>query len=274
MRLVHEAGLVRVRECRHGVMAYLRSDEHVGRSLDVYGEWAEAEIELLTAFLKPGDVVVDVGANHGTHSLAFAKKVGPTGALLAFEPQRVVHQLLCANLMLNGVLHARALHAAVGAAPGALLVPDIDYAAAGNFGGLGLGAWEEGESVPVLTLDGFELPRLAVLKLDVEGMEALVLRGAAQTVTRCQPVLYVENNQPAGAPEVVEQLLRADYSLHWHFSPFFRAANFAGVRENVFGPTVDANMLCLPKRLAGVGAPFLSVEGPLDTAAKALSRKK
>lgn len=255
-------------------MAYLKHDEHVGRALDLYGEWGEGELELLGLFLKPGAVAVDVGANLGTHSVFFAKKVGPSGAVFAFEPQRVVHQLLCSNFALNAIFHARAFHAAVGAEPGAITVPDIDYGAAGNFGGLSLGHWAEGEGVPVLTLDGLDLPRCDLIKIDVEGMELSVLRGARQTLKRLQPVVYLENNGPTGAPDVVALLLDLGYSLHWHFSPFFRADNFAGVKENVFGPLVDANMLAVPPPLAHAVGSLQSLSGPADTAAEALKRKE
>jgi FkbM family methyltransferase len=272
MRLLHQAGLVRLRACRHGVMTYLLSDAHVGRSLDCYGEWAEAEVELLSAFVKPGDVVVDVGANVGTHAVPLAAKVGPTGLLLAFEPQRVIHSLLTSNLVTNGHLHARALHAAVGAAPGHLTVPAVDYSATGNFGGVGLGHSTQGEPVDVLPLDEVGLEKLALLKIDVEGMEAQVLAGALRTLKQCQPVLYLEHNAPNGAPQVLEQLLALDYSLRWHFSPFFRASNFANSTENVFGATVDANILALPASLSAVGTAFLAVQGADDTAANALRR--
>src|ERR1039457_4555745 len=92
MRVLHENNLVRLRQCRHGVMAYHPKDSHVGRSLDLYGEWAESELELLGVLLQPGQVAVDVGANIGTHAVFFAERVGATGTVIAFEPQRLVHQ--------------------------------------------------------------------------------------------------------------------------------------------------------------------------------------
>ena len=87
-------------------------DQHIGRSLDLYGEWAESELELLGLFIKPGDLVVDVGANIGTHTVFFAQRAGATGQVYALEPQRIVFQSLCANLALNGLLNVRAFHAA------------------------------------------------------------------------------------------------------------------------------------------------------------------
>ncbi len=272
--LIHDGGLVRTRRTRHGVMSYLTTDEHVGRSLDRYGEWAEAEVELLNLFLTHGDVVVDVGANVGTHTVPLARRVGPTGAVLAFEPQRFVHQLLCANVALNALTWVRTFHAAVGARPGAVVVPDIDYAAPGNFGGLSLGAWKEGETVPQLTLDGFGLARLTLLKIDVEGMEAQVLAGAADLLARCHPVVYFENNGAGGAPAACGALLARGYSLFWHFSPFFRRDNFAEEPADVFGDVVDANVLAVPAGLAPSLRALEPVLDATDTAAKALARRR
>ena len=274
MQIIHEAGLMRVGVTRHGPMAFPISDAHVGRSLDLYGEWAESELQLLSALLEPGAVAIDVGANLGTHAVAFAQRVGPTGAVFAFEPQRVMHQLLCTNATLNGITWLRAVHGAVGAEPGTLVVPDIDYAAPGNFGGLSLGSWKEGETVPVFALDALGLPRCALLKIDVEGMEAQVLEGARQLIAASKPFIYLEHNQPQGAPAVIEQLLRHEYACFWHFSPFFRADNFAGKKDDVFGGLVDANVLAVPAALAPSFRALEPVISVGDTAAAALARRR
>lgn len=271
--LIHEAGLVRIKRCRHGAMAYLRTEPHVGRSLELYGEWAEHDLQLLGLLISPGDVVVDVGAFIGTHAVRFAQLAGPTGAVVAFEPQRLPHQLLATNAMLNGVTTLRALHGAVGAASGAITVPDIDYAAEGTFGGLRLGSWTEGETVPVFALDALDLARCKLVKVDVEGMEAKVLDGARDLLARTRPFLYVEHNAPEGAPDVIERLLSLDYVCAWHFSPFFNAANFAGVKEDVFDGMLDANVIAVPRAHAAVVHAFDPVQGPTDTAPAALARR-
>lgn len=96
-------GHVRLRSCRHGVMAWLAADPVIGRALDVYGEFAESENALMVRLVRPGDTVVDVGGNIGTVTLALAERVGAGGQVHVFEPQRLVFQLLCANLALNGI---------------------------------------------------------------------------------------------------------------------------------------------------------------------------
>src|SRR5687767_5587801 len=119
-------GVRRLRRCRHGWMLYLKSDQVIGAALDVYGEFAESENRLMAALIEPGDVVLDVGANIGTVALALAHRVGPSGRVYAFEPQRIVFQLLCANLAINAVSHVDARWLAIGAVAGQTHIPILN----------------------------------------------------------------------------------------------------------------------------------------------------
>ena len=242
-----ESGAVRLKRTRHGYMSYLISDRYIGRSFDRYGEFSEGEIELFRQLVRPGSLVVDGGANIGAHTLPLSTLVGPKGAVIAAEPQRIIHQLLCANLALNARTNVRAMHTALGAEPGRITVPAIDYDAEGNFGGLALGAHEKGESVAVATLDSLELPTCHFIKLDVEGMEAQVLTGAAQTIARHRPILYVENDRKDRSVALLGILLGMDYRLYWHLPPLFSPNNFFGEAENLFANIVSVNVLGLPK---------------------------
>ena len=70
---------IAVKNCRHGLFMYSRNDAFVGRGLDLYGEWCDFEIQPMPPRVKPGDTVIDVGANIGTHTVAFANMGGPAG---------------------------------------------------------------------------------------------------------------------------------------------------------------------------------------------------
>ena len=94
-----------LKECKHGFFLFNKNDNFIGRSLDIYGEWCEGELATLFQVLKPGHLVIDVGANIGTHTIPFANKVTQTGLVLAFEPQRQVFGYLAANVSLNNLLH-------------------------------------------------------------------------------------------------------------------------------------------------------------------------
>src|SRR5207253_506901 len=111
--------------------------------------------------------------------------------------------------------------AAVGEAVGALLVPVLDFAQEFNFGGVSLGMHHSGEPVPLVTLDSLNLPRCDLIKIDVEGMETAVVEGAAQTLARFQPVLYVENDRKEKSDELIRAIDRLGYTMHWHFPTLF-----------------------------------------------------
>ena len=236
----------RLKPCRHGTMLYNPNDRFVGRSLDLYGEFSEGEAALFGQCVKPGHVVLDIGANVGAHTLFFANAVGPRGRVIAFEPQRLVFQTLCANMALNGLTNVHCRHAAVGARPGTVRVPVLDPAKEQNFGGLSLAGRTEGEPVPRVTVDGLALGRCHFMKIDVEGMEVPAIEGAAETIRRHRPLLYVENDRRQHAQALVRLIASLGYRLHWHLPRLFNPDNFAANPDNVFGDIVSRNMLCLP----------------------------
>ena len=165
----------------------------------------------------------DVGANVGAITLALAKYGGPDARVHAFEPGPPNLQRLRANLELNPDLAARVevIPAGVGDEPGELRWG----AAPGNPGNALLGA-EGTHVVPVVTLDGFVrergIQRLDFIKIDVEGMELAVMKGARQTLQQLRPRLYFETLarygglHDGGNFSLIEQLLvkECNYRLH------------------------------------------------------------
>lgn len=234
-------------QTRHGTMLALPGDRFITRCLEVYGEFSRGEWQLLEQVIRPGMVVVEVGANIGAHTVAMAKACHP-GALFAFEPQRRVFQILCANLALNDVENVVAYPDACGAEAGVATAPSIDYSADGNFGGVSLmGADRSGEPVRVITLDSLELQSCGLLKVDVEGFELEVLIGAAATIARCRPVLYVENDRPKHQRGLIKLIHEMGYQLYWHTPPLAGPDNFNGVDKLVFDRNyLSINMICLP----------------------------
>jgi hypothetical protein len=102
--VLFEHGSWRCKTTRHGIMAYSRGREDlVSESLDMLGEYSESESRLFSVLLRPGDTVLDVGANMGAHSVALASFVGPAGRVHAFEPGAVTAAFLRANVALNAL---------------------------------------------------------------------------------------------------------------------------------------------------------------------------
>ena len=237
-----------LKNCRHGAMLYNRNDQYVGRSLDLYGEYCEARIEIMRQVLQPGDVVVDVGAYIGNTTLFFARAVGETGAVVAFEPQRLIFQNLCANVALNSLRNVYSVHAAVGAERGQVVVPLLNPDTENNFAALGLedSDWQQGDTVPLTTVDSLELRSCRFMSIDVEGMELSVLKGAEATIATCAPTLFVANHRKDKSAALITHLLDRGYQLYWDIAKVFSPGNFFGKQENVFEDMVSVGMMCLP----------------------------
>lgn len=251
-----------VRQCRHGRLLYNVNDTYIGRSLALYGEYSEGEAALFQQIVRPGMHVWEIGANIGTHTVPLARLVGSSGRVVAFEPQRLVFQMLCGNIALNSLTNVYCRQEAVGAVAGEITVPVLDGSRRQNFGGVGLGEFDTGETVPMVVLDKLEIPALHFLKIDVEGMEQQVLAGAQQTIARLQPVIYVENDRRERSPALIRLLDSLGYRMYWHAPPLFNPHNYLGNAVNEFGEICSVNMLCCPTSLPQQLSGFEPVEIP------------
>jgi FkbM family methyltransferase len=244
-----ETSRMAVKQTKRGLMMYNRNDLFVGRSLDLYGEWTELEILQMEQMLRPGDTVIDVGANIGTHAVALAKIVGRTGVVHAFEPQRPMFYTLCGNVALNALDNVICHHRAVGSAAGEALIPRGNQDRPDNFAAVHLnaGTAADSDAVPVVTLDSLNLQECRLIKADVEGMEPDVLKGAADTIRRLRPFLYIECHDPRTSRDTISLIFEYGYRAWWHICGYYNEYNFFGCRENVFGGFMPAgNLLCIP----------------------------
>jgi FkbM family methyltransferase len=167
--------------------------------------------------------------------------------VIAFEPQRIIFQMLCGNVAINAIDNVVAYNMAVGHRTGSVTLPRVDYAQPGNFGGVSVDAAAAGEPVPLVTVDSLGLNRCDFMKIDVEGMEQDVLEGAHDTLRRFRPRLYVENDRIDKSPTLIEHLFALDYRLYWHTPFLYEEDNFFRDQENVFAGVVSDNMVCIPR---------------------------
>lgn len=198
----------------------------MGLGLYRYGH-AEGDLDvaLVRRLLRPGDVFVDGGANIGLFSLVAARCVGPTGKVVAFEPAPATRALLQGNLDLNGLSWVDVRAEALGERPGTLELVTFT----GDRSGLSSFQPEDARGgqrvqVRVVTLDGMltpeELPRLRLLKLDLEGAEYGALQGASRLLGQARPDLLLElepehlRRQGASAEAVTALLHEQGYSFY------------------------------------------------------------
>ncbi|HEY2712915.1 MAG TPA: FkbM family methyltransferase [Chthoniobacterales bacterium] len=176
------------------------NDRHIGQNI-VYDLYELNEREFILSQLREGETVIDLGANIGFFSILMAGKVGKSGSVYAFEPLPKNAGLLARSIAENHFDDRVILErAAIGAEPGQLDL--ISPRRTDNWGGAYLRLGEmnvpqdhEAISVPVLRLDDYRLRRpVSFIKIDVEGAEALVIRGAERLLREDRPTMLCEIN--------------------------------------------------------------------------------
>jgi FkbM family methyltransferase len=205
----------------HGSMIVNRNDYRMVSANAGYGvgfqlmntsSYDQAEVTLTMDLLRArranyGDpvVAIDCGANIGVYTVEWARLMREWGSVYAFEPQEKIYYALAGNVALNNCFNVTARLAAVGAQCAKLAVPQVDYCVPSSFGSLELMEGDTNEyigqnidysrlaqHVDLLTIDSLQLPRIDLLKIDVEGMELHVLEGAQESIQRCRPEIVVE----------------------------------------------------------------------------------
>lgn len=133
-----------------------------------------------------GGTFVDVGANIGILTLVAAEAVGPSGRVVAVEPGPATFRALEANVELHALSNVHVVEAAAGPEPGVVAVTDLITDDQNR-----VVEWGAGPHVPLTTVDILtkDIEVVDLLKLDVEGYEVAVLRGAPELLLRCRAVL-------------------------------------------------------------------------------------
>jgi FkbM family methyltransferase len=166
----------------------------IGWSIHFFGTY-EPEVRAEVRRLRPGDVAIDVGANVGWHTLLMAAQVGGAGRVYAFEPNDTTRQRLLDAVASNALTRSVTVDArAVADRAGDT---GFEAPAAGHvWDGTGRLSAGGGRLVPCTTLDAFvaeqRIARAALLKIDVEGWELAVLRGARETLRTLRPRIVFE----------------------------------------------------------------------------------
>lgn len=193
--------------CDHGLMCVNRFDYNANRVghgsalLDhgnVCTQEAHVCIDAIKHIEKP--VIFDVGANIGAFTNWLARFF-KSGTVHCFEPQRAVFQLLCANLAINNLHNVYTHNIALGEINSKIKILEPNYDIPADFGTFSLvNNTIENKTTSLIIdmytidafLDAYEITKLDLLKIDVEGMDLSVLRGAEKSIRKYKPVIFVE----------------------------------------------------------------------------------
>lgn len=250
---------LRFADCRHGRFVYFAGDDTIFESLARYGEWAEAEVAIFSQVVRPGDTVVEAGANIGTHTLPLARLVGPAGIVHAFEPQVCNNQMLGANIVNNGFDNIRNYQMALGDACEIVAFPQVWAYALSNYGAVGLYSQTILPDAPMLpcgmvTIDSLGLKRLDFIKIDVEGHEREVVLGAMESIAAHRPAIIAETINGFSLTQsktghlhwLIDRLAPLGYRF-WHLvTPIYNSTNWRADPVNIFDGQTSQDLLCLP----------------------------
>jgi FkbM family methyltransferase len=161
-----------------------------------YKTWAEAaQVSALRALVPKGSTVVDVGANVGFYTRHFANWVGPEGKVIAIEPEAANFASLKRMTLRKGCTNVDPIQAVAAEVPGTLKLQINPFHPADHR------ISSSGIDVRALTLDDLLLkgdrPPLSLIKIDVQGAEEKVLRGATAVLRDLRPALFLEVDHAA-----------------------------------------------------------------------------
>jgi len=182
------------RQVETGARMRLGLIDVIERQLLLSGSWDDDVGQFMSASVRPGSTVIDVGANIGYFTLLASTLVGDRGIVLAIEPSQRNLSRLCEHLWLNRAGNVLVLSLAAGRCNG---VPSISFPTYNNAGAATLRAVSTVQSQRTLQIaldDVFDAHSLSpdFIKLDVEGYELEALKGMEHTLRRCKPMVVCE----------------------------------------------------------------------------------
>ena len=151
-------------------------------------------ISVIRKVLRPGDVVVDVGANVGLLSLVAARRVGPNGHVYSFEPMPPTRDRFEENVRLNGADNITVIGKGCWDSPGHATIHEFEglEISGASMGKLSGQTVKQGFALETVRVDDEIAAPVRLLKVDAEGAELFVLRGSQKVLTTCRPHILVE----------------------------------------------------------------------------------
>jgi len=255
-----------------GTRLCMHLNNDLSRQIFIAGCTEPNEFTFLDRFLAPGMTFLDVGANEGVYSIFAARRVGASGMVWAFEPSERELSRLRRNMEFNA-LDFRIFAAGLSDSErhAELHVAESRYAGLNTMGkipyeGVNIARTER---VQLLRLDDVlsrnALSRIDMIKIDIEGGELAMLRGAVETIRRYRPVLIFELLRPAllsqgASPEKVIEFLESQGYALYQFDPstgfpaLAKAMEYNNVGWSGFG--VGENMIGVPEEVSLPAAVF------------------
>lgn len=221
----------------------------IEKLLYAFRENYEPELSYLKRVLSPGKTFIDVGACYGIYTLLASRMVGPTGSVFSLEPSPRAFSVLLGNININRLKNVHALPLALSEKAGRARLfrhPNVGCDSFGKDQSFTAGAEDVSTDCLDNILQQARVKRVDLIKMDVQGAEELVLRGASNAIASMHPTIILEiwppgppllGLSPFGAWELLD-------SLGYEFF----VAKHSGVIEKIMAPPLDGNVIAVPRR--------------------------
>lgn len=211
-------------------------------------EFYEPELIFLEKLLSPGDVFIDGGANFGIYTVVAARLVEETGHVFSFEPALESFPILEKNVKINNFTNTKLFQIGLSDREGKATFYHIDNAP--NSYSLGANSQTDlsFEEITLISIDRFvvqeNIERLNLIKLDVEGVEELVLRGSIIIIEKFRPIILFEISEIAISRMNLERDGAVNI-LHKHNYNFFSVRQDGKLIDRGF--PMSGNVLAIPQ---------------------------
>jgi len=220
-----------------GIVQYFPDQPVVGGSIGWYGEYLRAQTDLLASLMKPGNVVMEVGAGIGAHVLALAPAVGRAGHFFVYESRATFQQVLRQNLGANGIGNVTVMKRVLQGQGSP--APDDGEAEISQGSGDPIIATETIDELRVDKLDWLKIGEADVLD---------VLTGASETLWRLRPNIFVAIPDQ-GVRAIQTRLHDHGYQCWKMTTPCFNPKNFNRRDADIFSGRMAVAVLAVPEEI-------------------------
>lgn len=214
---LYPAGFVKVKE--KGFTWEIQPSDWIGAHIFFTGNYEYAEQKFMTAVLKKGDVVLDIGSHIGWHALHMAKLVENDGMIFAFEPFSQNFEILKKNIFNNNLSQIVPFKVAVSNFVGEYQLHYETSLQNSGMASLKTSFTEKAvENTEVISIDNFfsktPIERIDFVKIDTEGNEDQVIEGMKMTLVKFRPTLMIEILTKESLYAIKQQLWHLGYVLY------------------------------------------------------------
>jgi FkbM family methyltransferase len=232
-----------ITDSKLGEFLVYKNDTVISRSIDMFGEYCQAEVDILKGFLpNESNQYVDIGTNIGYHLVAVHKETNCN--VLGFEPNP--KHFAVASYNSKDYPKIQIVNAGASDSKSEFILKDFDPTQNTNYGDIHI---TEGEGITVKTipLDSIPLSSCDVIKIDVEGHEYEAMQGCTKTISKYRPVVFYEAMEWDVWNKCYTFLDDRRYKQYWvacrtkPIEPTFKPSD-----ENPFGDSTVSNILAVP----------------------------